>query len=81
MYALAELALFIYFINRGQLEHFALLQIFFVPVLVYFIYWWRKVGADRANANFKYSFRMNIVAALSTNMAFILLNFLNHQHT
>ena len=81
MYALAELALFIYFNNRGQLEHFALLQIFFVPVLVYFIYWWRKVGADRANANFKYSFRMNIVAALSTNMAFILLNFLNHQHT
>jgi 1,4-dihydroxy-2-naphthoate octaprenyltransferase len=81
MYALAELALFIYFNNRGQLEHFALLQIFFVPVLVYFIYWWRKVDADRTNANFKYSFRMNIVAALSTNMAFILLNFLNHQHT
>jgi 1,4-dihydroxy-2-naphthoate polyprenyltransferase len=80
MYALAEVALFIYFNNRQQLEHFAILQIFFVPVLVYFIYWWRKVTVNRANANFRYSFRMNIVAASSTNAAFILLYILNHQH-
>jgi len=80
MYALAELALFIYFNNRQQLEHFAILQIFFVPVLVYFIYWWRKVTVNRTNANFRYSFRMNIVAASSTNAAFILLYILNHQH-
>lgn len=81
MYALAELALYLYFSHRRQLEHFAVLQIFFVPVLVYFIYWWKKVSADRANASFKYSFRMNLVAASSTNAAFILLYFLNHQHT
>lgn len=81
MYALAELALYVYFSSRRQLEHFVILQIFFVPVLVYFIYWWKKVSADRANASFRYSFRMNIVAALSTNAAFILLYFLNHQHT
>ena len=81
MYALAELALYVYFSIRRQTEHFFILQIFFVPVLVYFIYWWKKVNADRANASFKYSFRMNIVAALSTNAAFILLYFLNHQHT
>src|SRR6476661_4266937 len=63
MYALAELALYVYFNNRGQPEYFLTLQIFFVPVLVYFIYWWKKVGDDHANASFKYSFRMNIVAA------------------
>lgn len=80
MYALAELALFIYFNNRQQLEHFTILQISFVPVLAYFIYWWRKVTVNRANANFRYSFRMNIVAASSTNAAFILLYILNHQH-
>ncbi|HUQ67821.1 MAG TPA: UbiA family prenyltransferase [Flavitalea sp.] len=80
MYALAELALFIYFDNRQQLEHFALLQLFFIPVLVYFIYWWKKVISNNANANFHYSFRMNIVAACSTNAAFILLYFLNHQY-
>lgn len=80
MYALAELALYVYFNSRQQLEHFVILQIFFVPVLVYFIYWWKKVNADRANASFRYSFRMNIVAASSTNAAFILLYFLNHQY-
>lgn len=81
MYALAEVALYFYFDSRRQLEHFVILQIFFVPVLVYFIYWWKKVTAERANASFRYSFRMNIVAASSTNAAFILLYFLNHQHT
>ena len=80
MYALAEIALFIYFNTRQQVEHFVILQIFFIPVLVYFIYWWRKVSFNRSNANFGYSFRMNIVAALSTNAAFILLYYLNHQH-
>ncbi len=80
MYALAELALFIYFRGAGQLEQFAALQIFFIPVLVYFIYWWQKVIRNSSNANFTYSFRMNVVAALSTNAAFILLYFLNHPY-
>jgi 1,4-dihydroxy-2-naphthoate polyprenyltransferase len=80
MYALAEMALFIYFNTRHQVEHFVILQLFFLPVLVYFIYWWRKVSFNRSNANFRYSFRMNIVAAVSTNAAFILLYYLNHQH-
>jgi 1,4-dihydroxy-2-naphthoate polyprenyltransferase len=80
MYALAELALYFYFDSRQQPEHFVILQLFFVPVLVYFAYWWSKVSRNRANANFRYSFRMNIVAALSTNAAFILLYFLNHRH-
>ena len=78
LYALAELALFSYFYERDFVQHFLFLQIFFIPVLVYFIYWWSKSAADRSNANFKYSFRMNIVAALSTNAAFILLYYLNH---
>ena len=80
MYALAEVALFFYFNNRQQLDHFAILQIFFIPVLVYFIYWWRKVSRNQSNASFHYSFRMNLVAAFSTNAAFILLYILNHQH-
>ena len=79
MYAWAEVALLLYFNNRQQLEHFAILQIFFIPVLVYFIYWWKKVSINHSHASFHYSFRMNLVAAFSTNAAFILLYFLNHQ--
>ena len=78
MYALAELALFFYFQQNDQLTHFAILQLFFIPVLVYFIYWWKLVIRNVSNASFGYSFRMNMVAALSTNAGFILLYFLNH---
>lgn len=81
MYAFAELALFYYFRQRAQLLHFGLLQIFFAPILVYFIYWWKKTRVNAANANFHYSFRMNIIAAASTNAAFILLYVLNHFYT
>lgn len=78
MYALAEVALFIYFKENNLLTQFAILQLFFIPVLVYFIYWWKLVMKNSDNANFRYSFRMNMVAAFSTNFAFILLYFLNH---
>jgi 1,4-dihydroxy-2-naphthoate polyprenyltransferase len=80
MYALAEAALFFYFSGKQQLMHFGLLQIFFLPVLVYFIYWWRKVLISSTNASFRYSFRMNVIAACSTNAAFILLYLLNHTY-
>jgi 1,4-dihydroxy-2-naphthoate octaprenyltransferase len=79
MYALAEVALFIYFKSRNQLTHFGLLQIFFLPVVVYYLMWWKKVNLDAANASFHYSFRMNLVAAVSTNLAFIVLYLFNHQ--
>lgn len=81
MYALAEMLLFVFFSRQHQLAHFVLLQIFFLPILVYFMYWWGKVRQNRSNASFRYSFRMNIVAACSTNAAFILLYFLNHHTT
>jgi 1,4-dihydroxy-2-naphthoate octaprenyltransferase len=81
MYALAEGALYLYFRQKNQLLHFALLQIFFAPILVYFIYWWKKTRLNAANANFHYSFRMNVIAACATNAAFILIYVLNHQQT
>jgi 1,4-dihydroxy-2-naphthoate octaprenyltransferase len=80
MYALAEGALLWYFNQRDQMIQFWLLQIFFAPVIVYFIYWWKEVIKDRINASFRYSLNMNLVAAVSTNMAFILLFFVNHHY-
>jgi 1,4-dihydroxy-2-naphthoate octaprenyltransferase len=78
MYLLAEAALFLYFMQRSGLNLYWLLQLFFVPVVVYFIYWWKKVWADPDNANFHFSLKMNLVAATSTNVAFVLLYFINH---
>jgi 1,4-dihydroxy-2-naphthoate octaprenyltransferase len=78
MYVMAEVALFLYFKIRDQATQFVVLQIFFVPVIGYFLFWWNKVKNNRQNASFHYSLRMNIVAATSTNLAFILLFLLNH---
>lgn len=77
MYALAELFLFLYFDGRSELNRFWLLQAFFVPIVAYFIYWWRQVARDEKNASFYYSLRMNLVAATSINAAFILLYLAN----
>jgi 1,4-dihydroxy-2-naphthoate octaprenyltransferase len=79
MYALAELVLFIYFNMKDQLNQFWILQLFFIPVLLYFIYWWGKVIKDKKDVSFRHSLRMNLVAAVSTNMAFVLLYLLNHR--
>lgn len=79
MYALSELALFRYFDSNNKENHFWLLQLFFVPIVIYFFYWWKKVATDRKNANFHYSLRMNLIAAASTNIAFLLLFLFNHE--
>jgi len=49
------------------------MSIFFVPVIVYYIIWFRKVVNDRKAADFKNTMRMNWVAAICTNIAFIIL--------
>lgn len=78
MYALSELVLFFYFLSVNSLYQFLLLQLFFVPVIWYFFFWWKKVREDKANASFHYTMRMNLVAATSTNIGFILLYVINH---
>ncbi len=80
MYALAETAMYIYFLNSNQVNHFWVLQFFFLPVIIYFFYWWGKVSKNSTDASFIHSFRMNIIAATCTNMAFILLFIMNHNN-
>jgi len=79
MYAMAEVVLFMYLSGNDQQLQFWILQVFFLPVVIYFLYWWKKVLADRRNANYQYSLRMNIVAASCTNTAFTLIFLLNHR--
>lgn len=78
MYLLAEVVLFFYFEGRGQGGHFWLLQLFFLPVMVYFLYWWRKVWRERKHASYRYAMQMNTVSAVCTNAGFLVLFWLNH---
>ena len=47
------------------------------PVIVFFLWWMTKVWKDTAFANFKNTMRMNIVASICSNIAFITILIIN----
>ncbi len=73
MYLIAFLLLFLYYSQTQQLGSFGVLQLFFLPVLVYFINWVRKAWRSPALADFFHTMRMNWLASACTNMGFITL--------
>jgi len=73
MYLVAFSLLFLYYRQTGRLLSFGILQVFFLPVLVYFISWVWKVWKDASLADFFHTMRMNWLASACTNMGFITL--------
>jgi 1,4-dihydroxy-2-naphthoate octaprenyltransferase len=78
MYSIAFGLLFVHYQHTAQLARFGLLQVFFIPVLIYFFIWVVKVWKNRAAADFKHTMRMNWLASGCTNLAFITLFILNY---
>lgn len=66
-----------WFLSTLQIKGFMLLQLFFIPTLIYFFYWANKVWKDNAAANFKHTMQMNLIASVCTNLAFITILILN----
>ncbi|MGZ5246948.1 MAG: UbiA family prenyltransferase [Flavitalea sp.] len=73
VYSLALGILFVYFKRKDELVNFFLLVSVMLPVLVYFFYWASKVWNDRSAANFYYTMRMNTIASVCTNLAFLII--------
>jgi 1,4-dihydroxy-2-naphthoate polyprenyltransferase len=73
IYILAVCFLAFYLISNLQERNFFMIQIFFLPILVYFLCWFRQVLADTRAANFKHTMRMNLLASFCSNSAFITL--------
>ena len=73
IYAMAFTMLAIQFFSNLEWNRFLLLQIFMLPVLVYFFIWFGKVLKNTAEANFKNTMRMNVLASTCTNAGFITL--------
>lgn len=73
MYMVALGILFFYYNEHGQMQLFLLLQIFFIPVLVYFIRWFLQVVKNETLADFKHTMQMNWLASTCTSLAFITL--------
>lgn len=77
VYSIAFGMLAYWFIATLQQTNFFVLQLFFIPVLVYFFIWAKKVWKDNTEANFKNTMQMNLLASVSTNLAFITILILN----
>ncbi len=78
MYMVALAILFFYYNKHAQMQSFYLLQIFFIPVLVYFIRWFLKVLKNETLADYKHTMQMNWLASTCTSLAFITLIFLHN---
>ncbi|MEP6465229.1 MAG: UbiA family prenyltransferase [Parafilimonas sp.] len=73
IYAIAFGLLFYYFNSTDHIMQFLILILFFLPVLIYFTVWFLQVSKDVLYADFKHTMRMNKIASVCTNLAFITL--------
>ena len=73
VYILAFTMLALQYALNLELNRFFILQIFMLPVLVYFFLWFRKVWINQKEANFRNTMRMNLLASACTNLGFITL--------
>ncbi|MBC7451125.1 MAG: prenyltransferase, partial [Cytophagales bacterium] len=78
MFALTNVCYFLYFDSISKLSNFYLLQLFFLPIVLYYIYWFIQVVKTSTAANFKNTMRMNLIAAICMNSCFVILYFINH---
>jgi 1,4-dihydroxy-2-naphthoate octaprenyltransferase len=73
MYLIAFALLWHYYFLQQQLQSFIVLQIFFIPVLVFFVRWAVLIWKDESRADFKHTMQMNWIASTCTSLAFITL--------
>ncbi len=66
------------FILKKELVKFYAVGIFFIPIVVYFLKWFLMVLKNKESANFNNTMRMNWIASICTNLAFITLLIWNH---
>jgi 1,4-dihydroxy-2-naphthoate octaprenyltransferase len=62
-----------YFASNLELDRFLILLICMFPTLVYFLWWYNKVRKNVEAANFKNTMRMNLIAAICSNAAFLII--------
>lgn len=78
MFVLCNVFYYLYFAEKDLGTIFYIIQVFFLPIVVYFGYWFYLVNRNSANANFNNTMRMNWIAALCMNSCFSVLIFINY---
>ena len=71
MFGLCSVFYYLYFSSIHRMDLFIYLQLFFAPVIIYFLTWCRKTIKDTSAANFSNTMRMNMIASACTSACFI----------
>ena len=74
---LSSMALAFYFGLNLELNLFMISQAIMFPVLIYFLWWMNRVWKDTTLANYRNTMRMNVVASICSNIAFITILIIN----
>lgn len=77
VYSVAMLFVGYTFFSSLMIKEFFILAIFFLPILVYFLWWATKVWREESFADFKHTMQMNVLASVCTNAAFITILIMN----
>ncbi|HEU0111121.1 MAG TPA: UbiA family prenyltransferase [Flavisolibacter sp.] len=67
-----------YILLTPQPNQFYLFLLVMLPVVLFFLYWMKKVWSNNSEANYKNSLLMNAIATLCTTVFFLTLIILNH---
>lgn len=67
----ANCAAWLHFNEINFVRSFWVLQLFLVPVTIYFAYWFVQVWKDTRAANFDHAMRMNLLASLCLNLCYM----------
>ncbi len=78
MYSIALGLLWLYYSAHNMVKLFAVLLVFFLPVVIYFSTWFMQVLKNENAADFKHTMTINWLAATCTNLAFITIILINH---
>ena len=78
MFFLCNIFYYLYFESIDSGTVFFIIQLFFLPVVAYFGYWFYLVNQDNRNASFKNTMRMNWIAGLCMNSCFLVLIIINY---
>jgi 1,4-dihydroxy-2-naphthoate octaprenyltransferase len=73
MFGLCNICYFMYFNHIDKINDFYIIQLFFLPIVSFFVYWLVRVWKNTQNANFKNTMLMNLIAAICMNVCFVIL--------
>lgn len=78
MFAITNVLYFLSFDSADALYQFYIIQVFFLPIVMYYFYWFIKVIKNSNEANFKHTMWMNVIASTCMNVCFFTLYLINH---